>query len=70
MQKAVIFDLDGTLLDTIEDIADSMNGMLNAFGYKLIDKERVRTIIGSGAKKLIADALPEKVSDEKFVKGL
>ena len=70
MQKAVIFDLDGTLLDTIDDIADSMNGMLNAFGYNPINKEKVRTIIGSGAKKLIADALPEKVSDEKFVKCL
>lgn len=70
MEKAVIFDLDGTLLDTIDDIADSINGMLREFGYKSIDKERVRAIIGSGAKKLIADALPEKVSDEEFVKRL
>lgn len=70
MNKAVIFDLDGTLLDTLDDIADSMNGMLNEFGYKPIDRERVRAIIGSGAKKLIADALPEKVSDEKLVKIL
>lgn len=68
--KAVIFDLDGTLLDTIDDITDSINSMLNAFGYRTLDRESVRKIIGSGAKKLIADALPEKVSDEEFVKRL
>ncbi|MBR0189066.1 MAG: HAD family hydrolase [Clostridia bacterium] len=70
MNKAVIFDLDGTLLDTIDDITDSINGMLNEFGYKAIDREQVRQIIGSGAKKLIADALPEKLSDEEFIKRL
>ncbi|MBP5466308.1 MAG: HAD hydrolase-like protein, partial [Clostridia bacterium] len=70
MDKAVIFDLDGTLLDTIDDITDSINGMLNEYGYKAIDKERVRAIIGSGAEKLIADALPEKLKDGEFVKRL
>ena len=70
MQKAVIFDLDGTLLDTLDDIVDSINAMLNEFGYKAIDKERVRAIIGRGAKKLIADALPVKVSDEEFITRL
>ena len=70
MNKAVIFDLDGTLLDTLDDIADSINGMFNEFGYKAIDRERVRKIIGSGAKRLIADALPERLTDEEFVKRL
>ena len=70
MNKAIIFDLDGTLLDTLDDITDSINGMLNEFGYKPLDRETVRAIIGSGAKKLIADALPEKVTDEEFVKRL
>ena len=68
--KAVIFDLDGTLLDTIGDIADSMNAMLTEFGYSTLPIDRVRQIIGSGAKKLISDALPEKLSDEDFVKCL
>ena len=67
-QKAVIFDLDGTLLDTLNDIADCINAMLNEFGYQPITVKRVRDIIGSGATKLIADALPERVSDEKFIK--
>ena len=70
MQKAVIFDLDGTLLDTLEDLTDSINEMLKYFGYRTVTKEHVRKIIGSGAKKLIADALPEKLSDEEFVKRL
>lgn len=70
MNKAVIFDLDGTILDTLDDITDSINGMFNEFGYKAIDRERVRSLIGSGAKKLIADALPEKLTDEEFVKRL
>lgn len=70
MKKAVIFDLDGTLLDTLDDIADSINAMLNEYGYPNISRERVRAIIGSGAKKLIADALPEKLSDEEFIKRL
>ncbi len=70
MNKAVIFDLDGTLLDTLDDIADSINAMLNEYGYPNISRERVRAIIGSGAKKLIADALPEKLSDEEFIKRL
>ena len=68
--KAVIFDLDGTLLDTLDDLTDSINEMLKYFDYPTITRERVREIIGSGAKKLIADALPEKLSDEEFEKRL
>ncbi len=70
MKKAVIFDLDGTLLDTLGDITDSINAMLIEFGYRTLSIENVRAIIGSGAKKLIADALPEKLSDDEFVKRL
>lgn len=68
--KAVIFDLDGTLLDTLDDLTDSINEMLKYFNYRTITRERVREIIGSGAKKLIADTLPEKLSDEEFEKRL
>ena len=68
--KAVIFDLDGTLLDTLDDLTDSINEMLEFFGYRTVTREKVRTIIGSGARKLIADALPEKLSDEEFEKRL
>lgn len=68
--KAVIFDLDGTLLDTLDDLTDSINEMLKYFNYRTITRDRVREIIGSGAKKLIADTLPEKLSDEEFEKRL
>lgn len=70
MDKAVIFDLDGTLLDTLDDITDSINGMLNEFGYRQLDRERVRQIIGSGARKAILDVLPEILPEEKFIKCL
>ena len=70
MNKAVIFDLDGTLLDSLEDIQDSINGMLKQFGYKEIDREKARQVIGSGAKELVADALPERLSDGELLKRL
>ena len=70
MNKAVIFDLDGTLLDTLDDLTDSINAMLNEYGYRTLTRDRVSALIGSGAKKLIADALPEKLSDEEFIKRL
>ena len=64
--KTVIFDLDGTLLDTVDDLKDSINAMLTQFGYPTLTKEQVKRTIGSGAKRLVADSLPEKVSEERL----
>lgn len=63
MNKAIIFDLDGTLLDTILDIMDNVNYMLEHFGYPLVDRERTREIIGSGARYLIKEAINQPVSE-------
>ena len=56
--KAVIFDLDGTLLDTLEDIADSVNQALRQFDFPTHDLETYRGFIGDGPKELVTRALP------------
>jgi phosphoglycolate phosphatase len=63
--RAVIFDLDGTLLDTLEDLADSMNRVLQARGLPAHPIEAFRYFVGSGAAMLVSRALaPERQNDE------
>ena len=54
----VIFDLDGTLLDTLDDLTDAVNVALGRFGYPPRSREEVRRFVGSGAKKLMDRAVP------------
>jgi phosphoglycolate phosphatase len=58
--EAVIFDLDGTLLDTIEDIADSMNVILSRFGFPVHPKDKYLEFVGEGLEALARKALPEE----------
>ncbi|MGI6716215.1 MAG: HAD family hydrolase [Eubacteriales bacterium] len=62
--NAVIFDLDGTLLDTLEDLKVSLNIALGNKGFPPRTKEEVRTFVGNGIPKLIERALPAGI-DEK-----
>jgi phosphoglycolate phosphatase len=63
--KAVIFDLDGTLLDTLEDLGNAGNRVLTARGFPTHEIDAYRYFIGDGATTLITRALPEeKRSDE------
>jgi len=63
--KAVIFDLDGTLLDTLEDLADSVNRVLQDKGFPTHPTEAFRYFVGNGAAMLVSRALPsEKRNDE------
>lgn len=57
--KAVIFDLDGTLVNSIKDIADAMNIVLEKRNYPTYDYETYKTFVGSGVKSLVIKALPE-----------
>lgn len=60
---AVIFDLDGTLLDTLDDLTDATNAALRHFGCPERTKEEVRRFVGNGAERLIRLALPGKETD-------
>ena len=58
MYKAALFDLDGTLLDSLEDIADSMNIILAEMGFPAHPTEAYRYFVGDGVPPLIQRALP------------
>lgn len=66
MKKAVIFDLDGTLLNTLDDLADSTNYALSRFGYPTRTIEEVRQFVGNGVAKLIERAIPEGKNNPNF----
>lgn len=58
---AVIFDLDGTLLDTWDDLSNAINHMLAKYGYKQRDKMEIRRFLGNGARDLVERSLPADV---------
>ena len=63
MIKGIIFDLDGTLLNTIDDIADSVNAVLKKHGLPTHTVEEYKTFVGSGAKVLITARDPHALAD-------
>ena len=65
MKKLVIFDLDGTLLDTIADLAESANHALKQLSYPTRDVETIRTFVGNGVNKLLFRALPDEEKTEE-----
>jgi len=63
--KAIIFDLDGTLLDSLRDIAESMNQALAESGYPEHPVEAYKGFVGNGLSELSTRVLPEKKQNEK-----
>ena len=57
--KAIIFDLDGTLLDTLTDLAEGTNYALRVNGFPERTTDEIRRFVGNGARKLIERAVPE-----------
>lgn len=58
--KAVIFDLDGTLLDTLEDLTDAVNAALEEYGLPVRSIEEVRNFVGNGIRTLMIRAVGEE----------
>jgi len=61
--KLAVFDLDGTILDTLEDLADSVNYALTERGLPVRTIDEVRQFVGNGIRKLIERAVPSGTSD-------
>ena len=60
----VIFDLDGTLMDTLEDLADAVNEILSRNGYPVRTIREVRRIVGNGLRQTLTLCLPEGTKQE------
>jgi phosphoglycolate phosphatase len=64
---AIIFDLDGTLLNTLSDLANSVNRVLASHNFPVHATEAYRFFVGDGARMLIKRALPENQREEKNI---
>lgn len=63
--NTVIFDLDGTLLNTLDDLRDSLNEILIQKGYKTRSIEEVRRFVGNGVRSLVRLSVPAQCSDDE-----
>lgn len=70
MKQLVIFDLDGTLLDTVADLANATNQALERCGYPVHPVDAYYQFVGNGINKLFARALPAEVSNEGNVQRI
>lgn len=66
--ELVIFDMDGTILDTLDDLHESMVYALTTCGYEPITREQARAYVGNGIRKYTERALPEGTSEAEIVK--
>lgn len=64
--KAVIFDMDGTILNTLEDLKNATNYSLRQFGMPERSLEEVRMFVGNGIRKLVERAVPAGTPEEKI----
>lgn len=62
--EAVIFDLDGTLLDTLEDLRDSVNFVMRKYSFPEHTLEETRQAVGNGIKKLMERSVPEGTEEK------
>ena len=69
MKTGILFDLDGTLLDTLEDIAAAVNHVLESMGYPQRSRGEVLRFVGNGARRLMEQAVPEGGDVEQALAG-
>ncbi|MCG2777761.1 MAG: HAD hydrolase-like protein, partial [Desulfobacterales bacterium] len=67
--KAVLFDLDGTLLDTLKDIGNAVNRVLAGKGFPTHELNVYRYFVGDGAAMLINRALPEEKRNDDVIRA-
>jgi len=67
--QAIFFDLDGTLIDSLADLAEAVNRMLDDRGYPRRDPGLFNEFVGDGVLKLVQRALPDEVRDEAAIKA-
>jgi phosphoglycolate phosphatase len=65
--EAIIFDLDGTLIDSLDDMADAMNTVLESVGYPTHPRALYRRFVGDGVVMLVRRAVPPEVKDEQLI---
>ncbi len=65
--RAVLFDLDGTLLNTLDDLGDSMNAALSASGYPVHPIAAYKYFVGDGVENLVRRALPKPLGQDEAV---
>ena len=68
--KAAIFDLDGTLLDTLDDLWDAVNHTMDAYGFPRRTREEVRSFVGNGVERLIELSVPDGLNNPKFTEAV
>lgn len=61
---AIVFDLDGTLLDTCDDLVGAINHMLEEYGYRTRSYNEIRRFLGNGARDLVTRSLPAGVDGD------
>ena len=64
--NTIVFDLDGTLLNTLEDLCDSVNVIMERFGWKTHSLEEIRRFVGNGIGKLMERATPDGRENPQF----
>lgn len=70
MIEAVIFDMDGTILNTLDDLYESVNITLDNFGFPKRTLDEVRQFVGNGVRLLFQRALPNEVNDDVLEKSI
>lgn len=70
MKKAVLFDMDGTLIDASRDILVYLNATLKKYGYAEITLAEARRFVGNGARKLVERAIKGKPCEESVLAGM
>lgn len=64
MKNTVIFDLDGTILNTLDDLTDAVNFAMASHGFPTHSADKIKTFVGNGIRKLVERSVPQNCSEE------